>query len=81
MDLNTLETYLNTPLQSLMDRSSTLSSEAIEQSNAALKPYLKRMAHFKATLTAQLKDLLESKAYLALGTSSTDFGIYFVEFI
>lgn len=69
MDTAVLETHLTTPLPTVQEQSINLSLEDLESSNTVFKPYLRHLANLKGILAVQLKDLEDSKAYLALGVS------------
>lgn len=70
LDIPTIERHLRTPLTAVNAQAQNMSSEALEDTNNLLKPYLKQLASLKTSLTAQLKELQDSRAYLALGISS-----------
>ena len=62
-----IESSLNIPLQSILGHAEMMPIDDLEASNALLKPYIKQLAGLKAILASQLRDLEDSKAYLALG--------------
>lgn len=64
-----IESTLNIPLQSVVGHAESMPIDDLEASNTLLKPYIKQLAGLKALLSVQLKDLEDSKAYLALGIS------------
>ena len=70
--LKIIETKLNTPIPEVMKQAMQCTPEELEANNNLLKPYLKRLANLKTSLSVQLTDLRDSKAFLALGLSSTD---------
>jgi len=60
---------LSLPLGDVLLRARAASSEELELFNAAMKPYLRQLAGLKALLAARLRDIQDSRAYLALGLS------------
>jgi curved DNA-binding protein CbpA len=69
LDMLTIERHLRTPLKVVFEQAGSMSSEDLEVANMLLKPYLKQLAGLKSSLQAELKDLLDSRAFLALGLS------------
>lgn len=70
LDMPTIERHLRTPLKAVFEQAGTMSAEELEGTNSLLKPYLKQLSSLKASLAAELKDLQDSRAFLALGLSS-----------
>ncbi len=64
-----LESQLNIPMKDIVDEAEKLSIDDLESSNALLKPYIRQLTTLKATLSVQLKEIENSKAYIALGIS------------
>ncbi len=64
-----LESQLNIPMKDIVEEAEKLSIDDLESSNALLKPYIRQLTSLKATLSVQLKDIENSKAYIALGIS------------
>lgn len=65
-----LESQLNIPMKDIVDEAEKLSIDDLESSNALLKPYIRQLTSLKACLSVQLKDIENSKAYIALGMQS-----------
>lgn len=70
LDMPTIEKHLRTPLKVVFEQAETMSSEELEGTNGLLKPYLKQLSSLKVSLAAELKDLQDSRAFLALGLSA-----------
>jgi hypothetical protein len=70
LDMSTIEGHLRTPLKVALEQAGSMSAEELEGSNTLLKPYLKQLSALKVSLAAELKDLQDSRAFLALGLSS-----------
>ena len=70
MNMNIIEKHLTTPLKIIYEQTTTMSIDDIEFTNSQLKPYLKQLSSLKTHLTIELKDLKESRAFLALGLHS-----------
>lgn len=70
LDMPTIERHLRTPLKEVFEQAETMSSEELEGTNGLLKPYLKQLSSLKVSLAAELKDLQDSRAFLALGLSA-----------
>mmetsp|Transcript_5909 Transcript_5909/g.8233 ORF Transcript_5909/g.8233 Transcript_5909/m.8233 type:complete len:568 (-) Transcript_5909:11-1714(-) len=68
-DTALLQHYLALPMQAILLRAKAAPSEELERFNTAMKPYLRQLAGLKALLAAQLKELQDSRAFLALGLS------------
>lgn len=54
-------------LPSIQQQALLAPSEELEQFNLIMKPYLKQLSSMKYALSAQLKELQDSRAYFALG--------------
>jgi hypothetical protein len=67
VDTCVLGAHLMTPLPMIQEQCLHLSIEALESTNSSYKPYLRHLASLKYILSHQVKDLEDSKAYLALG--------------
>ena len=69
IDADTIEAHLDLPLQSVAEQAEAADPGELEVHNLRLKPYLKQLNALKAALTAQLRELEESRAFIALGIS------------
>jgi hypothetical protein len=67
LDTRCLQQHLDIPLSQLAELAANQLPEDLEQGNNLLKPYIKQLSALKASLSAQLKDLDDTKAYLSLG--------------
>ena len=70
IDMHTIEKHLRTPLKVVFEQAGGMSADELEGTNSLLKPYLKQLSSLKTSLAAELKDLQDSRAFLALGLSS-----------
>ncbi len=70
IDMKTIEQHLRTPLKVVFEQAGGMSADELEGTNSLLKPYLKQLSSLKTSLAAELKDLQDSRAFLALGLSS-----------
>ncbi len=69
LDTASLEAHLYTPMQQVAEHAEQLQPEDLEATNTLLKPYIRQLSSLKASLTVQLRDLEESRAYFSLGVT------------
>eukprot|EP01038_Epipyxis_sp_PR26KG_P013069 gene13069-17518_t len=62
-----IEKHLNTPIPDIVKSTENMTSEELENLNSLLKPYLKQLSALKTMLGMKLKDLQDSRAFIALG--------------
>lgn len=69
LDVPTLEKHLETPIDVVVEEAERLHPDLLEKTNGLLKPYIRQLSELKASLTTQIKDLADTKAYISLGIS------------
>ena len=70
LDTGTILQHLECDLQQAVAESKALSVDEIEQWNSLLKPYVRQLSLLKSSLSTQLKEFSEKKAYISLGISA-----------
>lgn len=69
IDVDTIEQHLDSTLKSVEEMAEAQDPLALEASNIRLKPYLKQLNALKASLSTQLRELEDSRAFISLGIS------------
>jgi hypothetical protein len=62
-----LTSHLDLSSKRVAEQVIELTSDELELRNNLLKPYIKQLSTLKASLASQLKELEDTKAYIALG--------------
>ena len=69
LDVDSIEEHLDVPLVRVAEQAEAQDPVQLEAANTRLKPYLKQLNALKANLTTQLRELEDSRAFIALGIS------------
>lgn len=67
IDTPTLQCQLDKAIEDVIEEAEEMSGESLEAANLLLKPYVRQLSSLKASLTTQLRELEESRAYISLG--------------
>ena len=69
LDVDSIEEHLDVPMAQVSKQAEAQDPVQLEAANTRLKPYLKQLNALKAHLTTQLRELEDSRAFIALGIS------------